>query len=199
MIDLNNIPEDENTNDFQIIPTDTVVRASINIKPGEISILEFGEGVFFKKSQTSSAKWLELELTIISENFYGRKVWDKIFVDGDTLGKSGMPKAKEIGLKTLRRILDSAFNLKSSDNSDAAKSKRQISGIGDLISKEICFKVGVAESNGYSPKNKIKWILTPDDKEYVVGSSYSDYEKPSQIQQNQQSTIPSEATPAFMK
>jgi len=142
------------------------------------SILEFGEGVFFKKSQTSSAKWLELELTIISENFYGRKVWDKIFVDGDTPGKSGMPKAKEIGLKTLRRILDSAFNLNSNDNSDVAKSKRQISGIGDLISKEICFKVGVAESNGYSPKNKIKWILTPDDKEYVVGSSYSDYAAP---------------------
>ena len=199
MIDLNNIPEDGNQkNDFQIIPKDTVVRASVNIQPGDIEIAEFGQGVFFKKSQTSSAKWLDLELTIISENFYGRKVWDKIFVDGDTPGKSGMPKAKEIGLRTLRRILDSAFNLNSNDNSDLAKSKRQISGVGDLISKEICFKVGVKESTGYNPKNNIKWILTPDDKEYVV-ASYSDYEKPTQTQQTQQSTIPSAATPAFMK
>jgi len=199
MIDLNNIPEDGNQkNDFQIIPKDTVVRASVNIQPGDIEITEFGQGVFFKKSQTSSAKWLDLELTIISENFYGRKIWDKIFVDGDKIGKSGMPQAKEIGLRTLRRILDSSLNLKSGDNSDVAISKRQISGVGDLISKEICFKVGVKESTGYNPKNNIKWILTPDDKDYV-GSSYSDYEKPPQSQQNQQSTIPSAATPAFMK
>ena len=78
MIDLNNIPEDGNQNDFQIIPKDTVVRASVNIQLGDIEIAEFGEGVFFKKSPKSSAKWLDLELTIISENFYGRKVWDKI-------------------------------------------------------------------------------------------------------------------------
>ena len=42
-----------------LIPIGTVARATILVKMGETSIPEFGNGQWFKASQTSSAKWME--------------------------------------------------------------------------------------------------------------------------------------------
>ena len=97
-----------------------------------------------------------------------RKFWDRIFVDGEKIGLSGIPQAKEIGLKTLRQIIESAKSLDPSDMSPEAQQSRNISGISDLNAMEICAKVGIKKgNNGYSDSNKLTAALTPNQKDFI--------------------------------
>jgi len=135
---------------------------------GDIEIQEFGAGQWFKQSQSSKAKWMELEFTIVGGEHDRRKFWDRIFVDGDKMGQSGIPQAKEIGLQTLRQIIESANNLDPSDMSPEAQQRRNISGIMDLNGMEICAKVGIKKgNNGYSDSNKLTAALTPNQKDFI--------------------------------
>ena len=144
MLNFNNVtPSEAPQMERTLIPNGTVCRAVILVKMGDIEIPEFGNGQWFKKSQSSSAKRMELEFTIIGGEHDRRKFWDRIFVDGDKIGASGMPQAKEIGMQTMRSIIESANNLNTSDVSPEAQSRRQISNINDLSGMEICAKVGI--------------------------------------------------------
>ena len=168
MINLNEVQPETSQMERTLIPLGTVARAIILVKMGDVTIPEFGSGQWFKKSQSSSAKWMELEFTIAGGQFDRRKFWDRIFVDGDKLGESGIPLAKEIGLRTLRSIIESANSLDPSDMSSEAQSRRQISGVDALNGMEICAKVGVKKgTNGYEDANKLMVALTPNQKEFI--------------------------------
>lgn len=157
-------PKMENT----LIPNGAVCRAIISVKPGEMEIHEFGAGPWFKRSQSSNAKWMELEFTVIGGQHDRRKFWDKIFVDGDKMGQSGIPQAKEIGLSTLRAIIESAYGIDPSDMSPAAQQRRQISGVGDLNGMEICAKVGIKKgTNGYQDTNRLMAAITPNQRDFI--------------------------------
>jgi len=168
MINLNEVQPETSQMERTLIPLGTVARAIILVKMGDVTIPEFGSGQWFKKSQSSAAKWMELEFTIVGGQFDRRKFWDRIFVDGDKLGESGIPLAKEIGLRTLRSIIESANSLDPSDMSPEAQSRRQISGVDALNGMEICAKVGVKKgTNGYEDANKLMVALTPNQKEFI--------------------------------
>jgi len=170
MLNLNNVPQDQNpTQEFSLIPKGTVVRAVIVVQMGDIEIPEFGQGSFFKKSMSTSAKWANLEFTIIGGQFDRRKFWHSIFVDGDKMGDSGMPLAKEIGLRTLKSIVESARAIDPADVSPQAQQNRNISGMFDLNGMEICAKIGVKKgTNGYSDSNQLIAALTPNSSEYLA-------------------------------
>ena len=110
MLNLNNVPAQENT-PLELMPDGTVARGIVKLSGGDIDLPEFGAGQFFKRSQSTNAKWLPIEVTIVGGQFDKRKVWHNIFVDGDKLSERGVPMAKEIGLRTLKSMIDSAFNL----------------------------------------------------------------------------------------
>lgn len=168
MLNLNDIPAQENTREYGLIPEGTVARAIITLKPGDMPIPDYGHGNWFKASNSSRAKWMELEFTVIGGQFDRRKFWDRIFVDGDKVGSSGMPQAKEIGLRTLRSIIDSANGLNPSDTSPEAQQRRTINGVGDLNGMEICAKIGVKKgTNGYSDSNRLMVAMTPKDNGYI--------------------------------
>ena len=71
MLNLNNVPQDQSSQkqEFSLIPKGTIARAVIIVKQGDIEIPEFGNGPWFKKSRNTSAKWMELEFTIIGGEF----------------------------------------------------------------------------------------------------------------------------------
>ena len=169
MLNLNNAPvSDAPQMERTLIPAGTVCRAVIVVKMGDIELQEFGAGQWFKQSQSSKAKWMELEFTIVGGEHDRRKFWDRIFVDGDKMGESGIPQAKEIGLQTLRKIIESANNLDPSDMSPEAQQRRNISGVMDLNGMEICAKVGIKKgNNGYSDSNKLTAALTPNQKDFI--------------------------------
>lgn len=169
MLNLNNAPVSNAPQmERTLIPAGTVCRAVIVVKMGDIEIPEFGSGRWFKQSQSSKAKWMELEFTIVGGEHDRRKFWDRIFVDGDKMGQSGIPQAKEIGLQTLRKIIESANSLDPTDMSPEAQQRRNISGVMDLNGMEICAKVGIKKgNNGYSDSNKLTAALTPNQKDFI--------------------------------
>jgi hypothetical protein len=169
MINLNTAAVNDGPQEFSLIPAGTIARAVIVVKMGDIEIPEFGSGQWFKQSQSSRAKWMELEFTVIGGEFDRRKFWDRIFVDGDKMGQSGIPQAKEIGLSTLRQIIESAAGLDPTDMSEAAQQRRNISGIMDLNGMEICAKIGVKKgTNGYSDSNRLTAAMTPNQTGYIA-------------------------------
>ena len=188
MLNLNNVPADENPQgEFTLIPAGTVCRAIVNLQGGDLEIPEFGMGPYFKSSMSSAAKWMNLEFTIVGGQFDRRKFWHSIFVDGDKLGQSGMPIAKEIGLRTLKSIVESARNIDPADMSPEAQQNRNISGVFDLNSMEICAKIGVKKgTNGYADSNQLMAALTPNSKEFVPSGQAPMQQTPAAAQQMQQ-------------
>ena len=169
MINLNTASVSDGPQERSLIPAGTIARAVIVVKMGDIEIPEFGSGQWFKQSQSSRAKWLELEFTVVGGEHDRRKFWDRIFVDGDKMGQSGIPQAKEIGLSTLRQIIESAAGLDPTDMSEAAQQRRNISGIMDLNGMEICAKIGVKRgTNGYQDTNKLTAAMTPNQTGYIA-------------------------------
>lgn len=202
MLNLNQVPEGE-AREYGLIPAGTVVRAIMNVKPGDVSLPEYGPGNFFKAARETRAKWMEIEFTVVGGPFDRRKFWDKIFVDGDKIGKSGMPEAKEIGLRTLKAIIDSASGLKPDDMSPEAQQARNIPGVGALSGMEICAKVGIKKgSNGYADTNKLMVAMNPKDNGYLprnAGQYMQNQQAPAQQPQYaaQQPTATSGAVPAW--
>ena len=205
MLNLNNAnvseaPQMERT----LIPAGTVCRAVITVKLGDMEIPEFGTGHWFKSSQSSKAKWMELEFTVIGGEHDRRKFWDRIFVDGDKQGASGIPQAKEIGLSTLRSIIESAFNISPSDVSPEAQARRQIQGVKDLNGMEICAKVGIKKgTNGYADQNKLTAAVTPNQKDFIPSGQAPMSQTPAaaqqlaQPQQQAQPPVASGAVPSW--
>ena len=185
MLNLNNAnvsdaPQMERT----LIPAGTICRAVVNVKLGDMEIPEFGTGQWFKKSQTSKAKSMELEFTVIGGEHDKRKFWDKIFVDGDKMSPNGIPVTKEIGLSTLRMIIESAYNIVPTDTSAEAQARRQISGVNDLNGMEICAKVGIDKgTNGYADKNKLTAAMTPNQKDFIPSGQAPMSQTPASSQQ----------------
>jgi len=170
MLDLNNVPPIEGgSGDFELIPDGTIVSAIIKLEGGDTEIPEYGAGKYFKQSQTTSAKWLPIELTIMGGNFDKRKVWQNIFVDGDAKDENGMSKARKIGLNTIKQMVDSGFGISPKDESEDAIAKRaSIQGIHMINGMTVCCTLGIEKgNNGYADRNKIKTVLTPDSPNYI--------------------------------
>lgn len=170
MLNFNNVPADTNpqNQEFSLIPNGSVVRAVVLVQQGDMELPEFGHGSWFKKSQSTSAKWMNLEFTVIGGEFDRRKFWHSVFVDGDKIGPSGMPLAKEIGLRTLKSIVESGRNIDPTDMSPQAQQNRNISNMMDLSGMEICAKVGIKKgTNGYKDSNQLTAALTPNNSEFL--------------------------------
>lgn len=172
MLNLNQVETGSEQKPLELIPDKTPVRAIINLLGGDAEMPEFGQGFLFKKSMSSSAVYCPMEFTIIGGEHDKRRVWHNLFVHGDKMDSNGVPVARNIGLETLRRMVDSIHNLKGADMSAEAQQKRNIAGIQVLQGQEFCFLVGVEPAqNGYDAKNKMTVALTPDNKDYIGSSN----------------------------
>jgi len=178
MLNLNEIQSGSEQKPLELMPDKTPVRAIINLLGGDTEMSEFGQGFLFKKSMSSSAVYCPMEFTIMGGDFDKRRVWHNLFVHGDKLDSNGVPVARNIGLETLRRMVDSIYNLKGADMSSEAQQKRNIAGIQVLQGQEFSFLVGIEPAqNGYDAKNKMTVVLTPDNTDYV-GPSAGKFDAP---------------------
>jgi len=198
MLDLNNITPDEG-NDFSLIPHGTIARAILYIKPqmDGVTIPDLAQDAIFRQSATSSAKWIECEFTIIGGQFDKRKVWHNLFFDGDKKNASGVSMSKEIGLRTLRGLVDSAKGLSPADMSPEANALRQIPSLDAINGMEFCIKIAVEKgTNGYEDKNKMLAPITINQEGYIGGGNAPTPVQPTvqaqpQVQQPQSGVTPS--------
>ena len=115
---------------------------------------------------------MPLEFTIVGGNYNGRKVWHRLFVDGDKMSERNVPIAKEIGLRTMRLIIESSRGINPDDSSPQAQEGRQLNSIEQLNGMELCIKIGIEEgTNGYADRNRLIAPLTPNQTGYIAGSA----------------------------
>lgn len=197
MLNLNEVSTSSgNSEPLQLIPDGTVARAYMVFgTDGDTQMPEFSNAHVFRKSQNTSAVWLPLELTIMGGDYDKRKVWTNLFVHGDAVGDDGVPKARRIGLETLRKMIDSAHGLSQNDMSPEAQAKRNIASIDVLDGIEVCVVIGVEKgTNGYADKNRIKTYLTPDSGDFIAsGGGTTIKPATTQMPQNVQNSMNAQA------
>ncbi len=188
MIDLNNVGDMSPSGDFDLIPENTIVRAIITIKPNAVTIPELSNSPIFKASQSTSAKWLEVEYTIMGGQFDKRKFWQNHFFDGDAKDDNGVSKSKKIGLQWLKAVLESHKNISAHDASPEAQAVRQLDasqgGVASVNGMSVCVKLGIEKSNDpmYADKNRVKVIMTQGMEGYVPSGTVPTTNTSSQTQ-----------------
>jgi hypothetical protein len=193
MIDFNDVPNDSNK-EFDLIPAGTVARAILTMKRGGEVIADYSSQPMFKVG-ASGAKYLECEFTIVGGKYDKRKFWQNIMCDGGKINpESGMPWCKEIGIRTFRDIINSAFGLDPNDTSPEAASRRKVNDLTALDGAEFCVKIAIEKgTNGYADKNKMLVALALNSKEYIGSSNQAPVQ--SQVQQPVQQAQTTNPTP----
>lgn len=157
-MDFNTAEKQFNT-DFEIIPEDTIVNLIMTIRPGHV-----GEGGWLTQSKSSAWQYLDCEFTVIGGEFDKRKIWQNMMYANHEKPES---KAINISRATLRAILESARNIRPDDESPNAQAGRRPNGWDDFNGLQFKAKLKIEEGqNGYSDKNQIKSVITPDMAEY---------------------------------
>jgi hypothetical protein len=130
------------------IPADTIATLQMKIRPG--------------KAGDSQA--LDCEFTVVDGPYAKRKFWSFLTLDGTTEGHA---MARDITLRRLRAILESARSIKPDDQREAVRKARQITGYGDLNGIRFIGKIGIEPAkNGFPAKNILLEVITPNRKEW---------------------------------
>ena len=196
MIDLNNVTGGGGS-DFELIPEGTIARAIIKIQPNPVTIPEFSNTPIFRASQTTSAKWLEIEYTIIGGQFDKRKFWTNHFFDGDAKDDNGVSKSKKIGLQWLKAVVESHNDVSATDASAQAQAVRQIDmqrgGVATINGMNVCVKIGIEKSNNpqYADQNKCRVVMTQGMEGYIPSGGGSAPVTPSPAPTNNSNAVPS--------
>jgi hypothetical protein len=151
--------------DMELIPIGTIASVQMHIRPGNA-----GEGGLLKRSAKGDCEMLDCEFVLIDGPCARRKFWTNLVLEGTTAGHA---EAAEVSRGTLRRILESARNIRPDDMSDEAR-KRRTADLKDFDNIICIVKVGIEKGKprndgsgeNYPDKNVIAAVITPDKKEW---------------------------------
>jgi hypothetical protein len=144
---------------FEIIPADTIATLHMTVKSGGA-----GENGWLKRSKAGDSEALDCKFTVIDGKFAKRVFFTLFTIAGVSEGHAA---AASISHSRLRAILESARNIKPSDNSDAAKEARRISSFGDLDGIRFIGKIGVEPAKeNFKAKNTLAEVVTPDRRDW---------------------------------
>jgi hypothetical protein len=156
MFDLNTA---ETQRTREVIPADTVAVIQMNIRPGDA-----GNGKWLKTSKDGASRGLDTEFTLVDGEHAKRKLWSRLTLEGET---DGHKDARDISMRTLRAILESARGIRPDDQSDAAVAARKVTDWGDFDGIRFIGRIGVEPAkNGYAAKNTLREVVTPERKNW---------------------------------
>jgi len=183
--DFNNADSQQ---DSDLIPAKTMAKVLMVIRPGG-----HGPEGWLKKSD-SGFEYLDAEFTLTSAPHAKRKFWGNMGVGGPT---DGHQKAAQITRATLRAALESARNINPKDESEKARSARQVNGWDDFNELEFAVEIGIEKDKkgDYPDKNKIAKVITPDHSKYQEIMSGNTI-VPAGTQKAKAATPPTQAAPA---
>ena len=126
------------------------------------------------KTGKTGATGLDVEYTITAGPFKGRKAWGWHGVAGN--GSEGHNKMVSITRSYIRGMLESAYGVDPSDDSQAAMEARRLGDWDDLQQLEFVARFGIEKASDYTdqrtgevkagkPKNTLR-AVTPDDPDY---------------------------------
>ena len=154
----------------ELIPDGTFAKVKMTIRPGGVNGSTPADAGLLKASQSSDAKMLDCEFTVVSGPYARRKFWQNFTVAGGKLDEKGQSKGWNISKSAFRAMVDSALGLDPKDESPAAKGKRVIQGLKQLDGIVFAARIMVepASNPNYRDQNKLANIVLPGEPQYAA-------------------------------
>ena len=154
----------------ELIPDGTFARVAMTIRPGGLNGATPTDAGVLKASNSSDAKLLDCEFTVVEGPYARRKFWQNFTVAGGTVGERGQSIGWKISKGQFRAMIDSALGLNPEDMSEAAKAKRVLRGLADLDGISFVAKIQIEPSRNpaYKDANKLANVVTPDEPQYAA-------------------------------
>ena len=154
----------------ELIPDGTFAKVKMTIRPGGLNGSTAMDANLLKASQSSDAKMLDCEFTVVAGPYVRRKFWQNFTVAGGKLDEKGQSKGWNISKSTFRAMVDSALGLDPKDESPAAKQKRLIPGLKQLDGIVFAARLMVepASNPQYKDANKLANVVLPGDAQYAA-------------------------------
>jgi hypothetical protein len=154
----------------ELIPDGTFAKVKMTIRPGGLNGSTAMDAGLLKASQSSDAKMLDCEFTVVAGPYARRKFWQNFTVAGGKLDEKGQSKGWNISKSTFRAMVDSALGLDPKDESPAAKQKRVIQGLKQLDGIAFAARIMVepASNPQYKDQNKLANVVLPGDPQYAA-------------------------------
>jgi hypothetical protein len=154
----------------ELIPDGTFARVAMTIRPGGLNGATPADAGVLKASNTSDAKLLDCEFTVVEGLYARRKFWQNFTVAGGKVDEKGQSKGWNIAKSAFRAMIDSALGLNPKDDSAAAKQKRVIQGLKQLDGIVFVARIMIepASNPNYKDANKLANVVTPDEPQYAA-------------------------------
>jgi hypothetical protein len=127
-----------------------------------------GDEGALRTSKNGLSEMLDFEFTVQAPNAYAaRKLWENwVFkpTEDNDRPTEGLQTAIDITRSKIKALLESARGVNSGDDSEEANDKRSFDSVLDLDGLVFVARIGIKTNPGYSDKNVINEIITPDDK-----------------------------------
>lgn len=146
-----------------VIPDGTFVPLRMRYKEGGYSLpgADGDEGLF-RKSKSSETVMLECEFEVTGGRYAEQKFYQFLTVKGQD------DKGWNITSRTIRAMLESAYNIQPSDVSESATARRNLQNLRSIDGIEFFGKITIEQSEGWPDKNKLDRVVTPDQPEYAL-------------------------------
>lgn len=154
----------------ELIPDGTFAKIKMAIRPGGVNGSTPMDAGLLKASQSSDAKMLDCEFTVVAGQFARRKFWQNFTVAGGKLDEKGQSKGWNISKSIFRAMVDSALGLDPKDMSPAAKQKRLIQGLKQLDGIVFAARIMIepAANPQHRDSNKLANVVLPGEPQYAA-------------------------------
>ena len=161
MTDFNTV-EPQKT-EFPLIPDGSIVKVRMGIVYGG-----YGEDNALTHNEATGSVGLKATFVVVDGEYKDRNIIQLIGFKGAKVNEEGKDIWGNSGKSLLRGLIESAKGISSKDTSVLGTTARKVS-LKELDDMVCLVKVGVEKdkSGKYSDKNKIKYALTADHKEYA--------------------------------
>jgi hypothetical protein len=154
----------------ELIPDGTFAKVRLTVRPGGVDGATPMDAKLLKASQSSDAKMLDCEFTILEGPHARRKFWQSFTVAGGKLDEKGQSIGWKISKSTFRAMVDSALGLDPRDESPDAKAKRVLPGLKHLDGIVFAARIMVepAANPQYRDQNRIANVVLPDEQQHAA-------------------------------
>lgn len=154
----------------ELIPDGTFAKIKMTIRPGGLNGSTAMDAGLLKASQSSDAKMLDCEFTVVAGPYVRRKFWQNFTVAGGKVDEKGQSKGWNISKSAFRAMVDSALGLDPKDESPAAKQKRVIQGLKQLDGIVFAARLMVEPTSNpqYKDQNRLANVVLPGDAQYAA-------------------------------
>ena len=152
----------------ELIPDGTFAKVRLTIRPGGVNGATPMDAGLLKASQSSDARMLDCEFTVVEGPHARRKFWQSFTVAGGKLDEKGQSIGWKISKSTFRAMVDSALGLGPRDESPDAKAKRVLPGLKHLDGIVFAARIMVepASNPQYRDQNRIANVVLPDEPQH---------------------------------